>query len=248
MILDKKTGFSWKLVVIFGSPYEEGKQEFLDELHSVMVSWSGPVILGGDFNLVRFSSDKSNGVINHRWADAFNDWVSKWGFLELSPSNKLYTWTNNQDNLILAKIDRISVTTDWESAFPLARVKALERPPSDHNPLLVDSGNNIFFGKKKFRFEKWWLKRDSFKEVVVKAWNMQCPDTKSIDIWQFRVRTVRKLVRGWASNKVASLNKQKNVLVVEYTNLDSEAEQGKLSQQGLARLKAVADELDKFGA
>jgi hypothetical protein len=25
MMLDKKTGFSWKLVVVYGSPYEEGK-------------------------------------------------------------------------------------------------------------------------------------------------------------------------------------------------------------------------------
>jgi len=129
MILDKKTGFSWKLVVIYGSPCEEGKQEFIDELHSIMSTWAGPTMLGGDFNLVRFSSDKSNGVFNHKWADAFNDWVSKWGLVELNPSNKLFTWTNNQVNPILAKIDRIFVTNDWEAAFPLARVKALERPP-----------------------------------------------------------------------------------------------------------------------
>ncbi|WVZ50554.1 hypothetical protein U9M48_001796 [Paspalum notatum var. saurae] len=32
---DKRTGFSWKLVVIYGSPYEEGKQDFLDELEMV---------------------------------------------------------------------------------------------------------------------------------------------------------------------------------------------------------------------
>jgi len=129
MILDKKTGFSWKLVVIYGSPYEEGEQEFIDELHSIMSTWAGPTMLGGDFNLVRFISDKSNGVFNHKWADAFNDWVSKWGLVELNPSNKLFTWTNNQVNPILAKIDRIFVTTDWEAVFPLARVKALERPP-----------------------------------------------------------------------------------------------------------------------
>jgi hypothetical protein len=25
MILDKRSGFNWKLVVVYGSPYEEGK-------------------------------------------------------------------------------------------------------------------------------------------------------------------------------------------------------------------------------
>jgi hypothetical protein len=36
------------------------------------------------------SHDKSNGVINHRWADAFNDWVSKWSLLELDPQQIFY--------------------------------------------------------------------------------------------------------------------------------------------------------------
>lgn len=73
-----------------------------------------------------FSSDKSNGLINHRWADGFNEWVDKWGLVELNASNKRFTWTNNQDNPIFAKIDRIFVSAEWESAFPLVSVKALE--------------------------------------------------------------------------------------------------------------------------
>ena len=48
----------------------------------------------------------------------------------------------------MAKIDRIFITTDWNSAFPLARVKALDKLPSDHNPLLLDAGTNNFFWKE----------------------------------------------------------------------------------------------------
>jgi hypothetical protein len=32
----KKTGFTWKLIVVYGPAYEEQKQDFLDELESVM--------------------------------------------------------------------------------------------------------------------------------------------------------------------------------------------------------------------
>jgi hypothetical protein len=113
---------------------------------------------------VRFVSDKSNGLINQRWVDSFNSWIDKWALIELSASNKRFTWTNNQDFPILTKIDRIFVTTAWEAAFPLVNVKALERFPSDHNPLIINSGDNVNFGKKKrFRFEKWWLEKDSFR-------------------------------------------------------------------------------------
>jgi hypothetical protein len=92
-----------------------------------MTSWQGTLLIGGDFNLVRFTSDKSNGQINHRWADLLNNWVSKWGLIELSAANKKFTWTNNKDDRILGKIDRVFVSTSWEAAFPLA-VKALDCP------------------------------------------------------------------------------------------------------------------------
>jgi endonuclease/exonuclease/phosphatase family metal-dependent hydrolase len=72
----------------------------------------------------------------------------------LNPSNRKYTWSNNQMNPILAKLDRIFVSTEWELAFPLARVAALPKGISDHTPLLLDAGANCSFGKKKFRFEK----------------------------------------------------------------------------------------------
>lgn len=42
------------------------KRFFLDELENIMGSWSGPIIVGGDFNLVRSIKDKSNGVVNHK--------------------------------------------------------------------------------------------------------------------------------------------------------------------------------------
>jgi hypothetical protein len=41
MRLDKKTGFSWKLASggFSGSPYEEGTDDFIKELHLVMQAW-----------------------------------------------------------------------------------------------------------------------------------------------------------------------------------------------------------------
>jgi hypothetical protein len=44
--------FTWRLVVVYGSPYEEGKDEFINELHDLFTNWSGPTVIGGYFNLV----------------------------------------------------------------------------------------------------------------------------------------------------------------------------------------------------
>jgi hypothetical protein len=92
----------------------------------------------------------------------------------------------------MARIDRVFVSTDWETTFPLARIKALNRLPSDHNPLLIDPGCNMSYGKERFRFEKWWLEKASFKDVVIKAWSLSCNENTNLDRCQFRIRTFRR--------------------------------------------------------
>jgi hypothetical protein len=47
-------------------PYVVKKIAFIDELHTVLAGWQGPCLLGRDFNLSRFPSDKSNGRINKK--------------------------------------------------------------------------------------------------------------------------------------------------------------------------------------
>jgi hypothetical protein len=44
-------------------------------------------------------------------------------------------------------IPGIPYRSTTSAAFPTARVKALDRIPSDHNPLLVELGDNIFIVK-----------------------------------------------------------------------------------------------------
>jgi hypothetical protein len=149
---EKIQNFSWKLLVVYGPAYEDKKVEFIDELHSIMSSWQGPILIGGD--LCRDAYDKSNGMINKKIVDCYNDWINRWGLIELNPSNRKYNWSNNQIIPILAKLDRVFASTEWERAFPLVRVSALPKEISDNTPLLVDFGDNFSFGKKKFRLQK----------------------------------------------------------------------------------------------
>jgi ribosome-binding protein aMBF1 (putative translation factor) len=125
-------------------------------------------------------------------------------------------------------------------------LKALERLPSDHNPLLLDTWVNVNRPKKKFGFEKWWLEKENFKEVVRKAWSTPCRETKAIDVWQFRVRTFRKLTRGWASNEIVVMNKEKAALAAEFNRLELKVEQNTILEVERERMKEVADNLNKI--
>lgn len=129
------------------------------------------------------AKEKSNGIINHRWTDLFLDWINKFGKIELKPSTRSFTWTNNQERPILAAIDKIFCTTNFELKFPLAFVTTISRASSDHVPLILNLGIEEVKKPSIFRFEKWWLQQPDFKELINKLWNTPCALTDPLDVW-----------------------------------------------------------------
>ena len=59
VVCNKSTEEISRITNVYGSSYEEGKHEFISELHNLFLNWTGPAIVGGDFNLVRNQNDKT---------------------------------------------------------------------------------------------------------------------------------------------------------------------------------------------
>jgi hypothetical protein len=89
MIIRNNTDkFTWSLIVVYDSPYDETKLEFIDELHFVMGLWDGPTLIGGDFNLVRSQKEKNNGMVNFTHTSRFKDWINLWGLIEIKDPSR----------------------------------------------------------------------------------------------------------------------------------------------------------------
>lgn len=168
---------------MYGSPYEEGKDDFLSELHYLFLDDKTPTLIGGDFNLVRYKKDKSNGKVDLKWCDKFNAWIEIWSLMEIKMASRKFTWTNNQADLIMSTIDRLFCNTDLDGIFPLSSFKALPRVGSDHTPILWDSGLRLTPRASPYRFEKWWFLREDFKQLVEKTWREPVKGTTAIEIW-----------------------------------------------------------------
>jgi hypothetical protein len=82
--------------------------------------------------------------------------------------------------------------------------------------------------------------------MVQKAWDTPCNLARSIYRWQFRIRTFRILVRGWATNEIAAQNKTKVALSQEFTRLESLAETRDLSDEEFGRLRQIEDSLEQI--
>jgi hypothetical protein len=123
MIKNHIDNFVWRLIVVYGSPYEEGKTRFVQELDTFLDNWDRPTVIGGDFNLVSSCKDKSNGTMNIKWVDLFKDWINKFGLIELKASNRSYTWTNNQSSQLWQPLTNffVLILLSRSSLWPLFR-------------------------------------------------------------------------------------------------------------------------------
>lgn len=211
LLQDKENSTLWRFIIVYGSSYDEHKLEFINELHNIYSSWQGPTLIGEYFNLIRDCSDKkmNNGNINQHLANLFNDWINKFDLIELKNVGRRFTLANNLDNLVVANIDRVFISTCWEALFPVVQLKMLPRVGSDHTPLVVNTGAIQSPKVKQFRFGKWWLEVAGFKDLVHATWNSHCPSKDPMEKWHFKVRNLRRKLRGWNSNLEASKNKHK---------------------------------------
>lgn len=57
---------------------------------------------------------------------------------ELLIRERKYTWSSIKESPSLAKLDRILVSTEWDTKFPLTTVRVCYRMKSDHIPLKLN--------------------------------------------------------------------------------------------------------------
>jgi hypothetical protein len=115
---------------------------------------------------------------------------------------------------------------------------------SDHNPFLIDLGGEIQIKDQMFKFEKWWLEVNGFAEVVRKAWQTECLSSDLVEVWHFKIRLLRRKLKGWSKNIEAEVKKRKRNILVEMDRLDAVAKLNPLSNQDRDSRKGLAGELE----
>ena len=77
-----------------------------------------PVVVGGDFNLIRSPDEKNNDRVNRPRMQMFNDCIAELGLRELERTGARFTWTNRQANPTHSVLDRVLVSPEWEHRCP----------------------------------------------------------------------------------------------------------------------------------
>jgi len=224
----RENEFKWGVCNVYGPVQMYLKAEFLRELMELILSTEVPIIVGGYFNLVRDSFEKSSGNINASLVNMFNQFVSDTSLRETHRHGGTYTWTNKQSSPIMAVLDRIFILAGWEMWFLLASARSLTRVGSDHNPLLVETENGENTLSQIFRFENAWLNQEGFKEWVVAKWP-QRHKAYILDHWNVVSSRLRKYLKGWSRNWGSDQKKAKQNLLLIIEQWDKMAEERELT-------------------
>lgn len=157
---------------VYGPCVSAKKSSFLQELErevAPLIDANQPWVLLGDFNMIRSLDERSNNNFGAHLAAAFNNTIRALTMQEIPLSDHRFTWSNKQQNPVLAKLDRFLINNAWGAKLQATSAAPWDSSISDHTPILLTASTTIP-RPCLFRFNNHWTHHPSFKEIMQSTW------------------------------------------------------------------------------
>nr|GEW55854.1 RNA-directed DNA polymerase, eukaryota, reverse transcriptase zinc-binding domain protein [Tanacetum cinerariifolium] len=199
----------------------------------------------GDFNEVRYKSDRFGSVFNAQGADEFNSFIVTAGLVEVQLGGSAFTWCHKSATK-MSKLDRFFISENLLTKCPHVSAITLERYLSDHRPILLREAS-YDYGPVPFRFFHHWLELDGFSTFVTEQWNI-APVNMSNGLCNLmgKLKFIKTRIREWLK-----CNNQCNIdAIVKYKEdirlLDAAIDNGKGSDKVVAKRMEVFNDLQRI--
>ncbi|GJZ39965.1 RNA-directed DNA polymerase, eukaryota, partial [Tanacetum coccineum] len=201
------TGKDLLIIAVYAPHDNKDKQMLWDYLTYEIGKWKGEVVIMGDFNEVRYKSDRFGSVFNVRGANVFNSFISSAGLEEVPLGGSTFTWCHKSATK-MSKLDRFLISENLFNSCPNISAITLERYLSDHRPILLRE-SHFDYGPTPFRFFHYWIDMEGFSKVVEDAWREgPCDEANAMMNMMMKLKFLKTKIREW--NKENMLN-MKNV-------------------------------------
>ncbi|XP_028107353.1 uncharacterized protein LOC114306334 [Camellia sinensis] len=238
IILSGTVGLSFDCSVVnLYAPNDVCKRRQLWELLKRMkISYPNPWCMGGDFNEIRFLSERKGCSRRERGMNDSNELVDQLSLVDLPMRGRSFTWCNVQDGERWSRIDRFLLESSWlEFSF---KQWGLPRTISDHCPvLLMEDERN--WGPKAFRFINAWLLHPTFKTVVKSSGDEEVQPGWARFRLMRKLATLRVNLKRWNSEVFGHVETQLKQAEEDLHALDLVAEERSLSKLEVSRRREV---------
>ena len=239
-------GFTWVGTGLYGPTCDVVRQDLWVELRDIRQKWFDPWCVFGDFNVIRFSSERLRCRRCTPQMLEFSDFIEDLNLVDLSlGGGGRFTWSSGTANPSLSRIDRFPISSDWEDQFPDVVQNLLPCPLSDYHPIILETGNMIG-GKRSFKFENIWLKTEGFVDCVKNWWSTYTFTGSPSFILASKLKALKEDLKCWNKYVFGDVNFKQLQLLADLSQFDEQEELGGLSQADRDSRKAVLSELDKL--
>ena len=187
------------------------KEDFFAELLASKPAAGTMWLVLGDFNQIFRARDKNNTNINRRRMNKFKATLDNCDLKPIHLQNRRYTWSNEQANPTMSRIDGVFCNPEWDLSFGNHILHGLSSSLSDHCPLLLadDSGPRR---PRSFRFENFWTCLPGFKEIVKEAWTMHTPHQEPCQILFHKLKKTGAKLKRWSQSFFSNAKVQTHII------------------------------------
>ena len=237
-------GFEWVGMAVYGPTRDDIRSDLWAELLDVRLLWPIPWCVFGDFNMVRYPSERRGCSRVSPSMVEFSNFIESQNLVDLPLMGGLYTWCNGAATPSMSRIDRVLVSTEWEDHYPDVVQKLLPKPISDHYPILVEAGG-MARGKTSFKFENMWLEALDFVDKVW-AWWSSYPfsGTPSFVLAQ-KLKALKGDLKVWNKQVFGDVGIKRQQLECKLQFLDGKESESSLSDEERLRREECKIELEK---
>ncbi|GJZ65074.1 RNA-directed DNA polymerase, eukaryota [Tanacetum coccineum] len=239
------TGKKMMIVAVYAPQESKEKQSLWGFLQHEIGKWNGDVIIMGDFNEVRFKSDRFGSHFNPYGAQRFNSFISSSGLVEVTLGGSHFTWCHKSATK-MSKLDRFLVSESVLSVCPNINAITLERFLSDHRPILLKE-NRYDYGPTPFRFFHHWLEIDGFPKFVEDTWKSSpSAGSNALSILMSKLRFLKKHIRIWNKTNMGCRKNALNQLKKKLEVVDSIIDSGQGNEEMINTRLDIIHQIQKF--
>ena len=103
----------WAFTGIYGPNSDRDQQLLWEELAGIHSWWNVLWCIGGDFNMVRFPSERFGSNSFSSAMHDFSDFISE-RLIDLPIKEGTFTWSNSREVASQSRLDRFLLSSNWE--------------------------------------------------------------------------------------------------------------------------------------
>nr|GEW26082.1 RNA-directed DNA polymerase, eukaryota, reverse transcriptase zinc-binding domain protein [Tanacetum cinerariifolium] len=231
------------LLIAVYAPHDGSEKLLLwDYLHRVIGKWRGEVVIMGDFNEVRYKSDRFGLVFNAHGANVFNSFIMNSGLVEITLGGSSFTWCHKSARK-MSKLDRFLVSESLLSMCLNINAITLELYISDHRPILLREAH-FDYGPTPFRFFHYWFEMDGFCKIMEDTWRESpCEGSNAMRRMMGKLKFLKDKIREWNKTNMLSVKNIKAQYKIDLEAVDSIIDNGNGTAEDVKKKVEIVNKL-----